>query len=133
MTPGQFASSVNQRVGLLVKYAGLDVFNRVSRKTPVDTGRARGAWNLTVNKTDLSVPPEAPEGVTLPAPVPPDLGAVFPGDEVRATNNLVYITSLNNGHSKQAPAGFVEQSVEETRQAIAPLAAQIKRDAERGR
>lgn len=32
--------------------------------------------------------------------------------DIHLTNNLPYIVPLNNGHSHQAPAGFIEQAVD---------------------
>ncbi|THD35710.1 MAG: hypothetical protein E7773_10205 [Sphingomonas sp.] len=52
--------------------------------TPVDTGVARNGWQL-----DLSQP-LAPE----------------------VYNDVVYINALNNGHSQQAPAGFIEAAID---------------------
>ncbi len=34
-----------------------------------------------------------------------------PGQKIYITNNLPYIRRLNDGYSKQAPAGFVERAV----------------------
>lgn len=51
--------------------------------TPVDTGAARNGWQLDTSD------PKAPE----------------------VYNTLPYIGRLNDGHSKQTPAGFVERAV----------------------
>lgn len=58
-----------------------DLHAGLMRATPVDTGRARNGWQLT------------------------------PGDEPVIENQVPYIGVLNDGHSKQAPAMFVEAEI----------------------
>ena len=41
-----------------------------------------------------------------------------PGESIHINNNLPYIVPLNEGHSLQAPAGFVEMAVQTAREAI---------------
>jgi hypothetical protein len=95
-----------------VKRVGADLFSRIVRKTPVDTGRARGSWTMATNQAIRSVLPPAPEGTVYPAPAVP-LVAVAPGDSVVISNNLPYIGELEDGHSKKAPSGMVKLSIEE--------------------
>ena len=40
------------------------------------------------------------------------VSGVKAGDTVYISNNLEYIQALNEGHSQQAPAGFVEKAVQ---------------------
>jgi hypothetical protein len=61
----------------------LDIFNDLVLTTPVDTGKARNGWQID------------------------DAGGV-----VEITNNVEYIAKLNDGHSAQAPAGFIEAAVD---------------------
>jgi hypothetical protein len=48
-----------RRVGLsgttVAKRVAFDLFGRIVRKTPVDTGRARASWNISTNQADRSV------------------------------------------------------------------------------
>ena len=90
--------------------------------TPADTGRARSNWSAQID--------EAAHGL-IPAYMPDQAGstaqenaaaatraavakiAQFDIDKhksIHITNNLPYIGSLNDGHSKQAPAGFVQMA-----------------------
>lgn len=120
--------SLPVRVGLVKKLAGFTVWNGLTQKTPVDTGRARAAWNLAIGEADLSVPPEGYHAT----PMPPALGEVAPGVPVIASNNLPYIGELEKGHSTQAPAGFVAMTVQETLAAFDGIVADVKARAERG-
>jgi hypothetical protein len=102
--------------------------------TPVDTGAALSNWRVTLNTAVQEIiPPYAPSqrgkmvagtwthtidpAVTREANIPPTLEAARtvliekkPGDVIHLQNWMPYIVKLNNGSSKQAPAGFVERA-----------------------
>lgn len=87
----------------------VEILNGVVLNTPVDTGRARGNWQTTVNAPasgDIA-------GVRSPGAVEAEARANMGElkDTVFITNNLPYIGKLNEGSSKQAPARFVESEV----------------------
>lgn len=91
----------------------LDVNADLVLKTPVDTGWAKANWVPSVG-----VPHETPAG---------SRGAVDQGARQRGileiatgfkngqiaydTNNVPYINALADGHSSQAPAGWVEEII----------------------
>ena len=96
------------------------LYSSIVQKTPVDTGRARGNWNISTGQVDSTTRPEqkTPQyssSAQMPEPK---------GDEpIYISNNLPYITTLEyggypknpkggngkteNGYSKQAPNGMV--------------------------
>ena len=101
---------------------GLEFYRQVIISTPVDTGRARYGWNCAIGMPDFSVPAEAPADWVGQSS---GGGAYYSVDAERAdkkfavkdldigvtifiTNAVPYISSLNDGHSRQAPARFVE-------------------------
>lgn len=45
-----FANKVGLAVTTVQKRVAFDLFGRIVRKTPVDTGRARASWNISVNR-----------------------------------------------------------------------------------
>lgn len=112
------AKTVEQNVDRLVRKVALAVDTAVVMGTPVDTGRARANWQVSVG--------DAPDGVLFPEPEKPpspEAGAQRSLDEaqqkvaeykgrgiIHVTNNLHYIEKLNAGSSAQAPAGYVEQA-----------------------
>ena len=62
---------------------------------PVDTGRARASWG----------------NVPAPAPAQPDDGIWEEADDgltITQGTNVEYVQALNEGSSKQAPAGFID-------------------------
>lgn len=95
------------------------LYSSIVKKTPVDTGRARGNWNITVGHDDTTESTR-----TTPQFKSPDQMPKVEGDEtIYISNNLPYITKLEyggypnppkkgsgktvNGYSKQAPEGMV--------------------------
>lgn len=107
-----------------VRAIKLELFRSVIMDTPVDTGRARGNWQATVG---------APAGGTLDsatatdslASVQANLGKL--SDVSWLTNNLPYIARLEEGYSKQAPAGMVRRNMARIQRIINEKAAQNRR------
>lgn len=107
-----FARTLDLNLATIVRKIAFDLFAELTKRTPVDTGRARAGWGVSIDVPDITtVPPEPPEGVTLPAPGLPNLSAVDGTQVVYILNNVVYIEALEDGHSEQAPAGMVRLSL----------------------
>lgn len=87
--------------------------------TPVDTGRARSNWFVSLDTAldaDETFAPLVKDDPGGSARVALDKGArtiarAKPGQVIHITNNLPYIVPLNEGSSAQAPAGFVEEAI----------------------
>lgn len=112
---------VEQNSDALTRKVALAVDAAVVMATPVDTGRARSNWQVALDV--------APEGTREPyspgeegstsgpnAQAAIDqgkqvIGSYTTGKTIHITNNLPYIGRLNDGHSAQAPSGFVEKAV----------------------
>ena len=95
----------------------LEALRRLVQRTPVDTGRARGNWQVWPHTTDrLRVRENRfdPSGALSIR-----LGTRLITTVVRAytvtwiANGLPYIVELEKGHSRQAPAGMVGLTYEE--------------------
>lgn len=113
------------KINRVKRAAALATLQTVITRTPFDTGRAKNNWLTTVGS------PSEDELIG-------DMGdfdrsgqaAISKGDRVIAsvgdhdngsiyiTNNLPYINRLNQGWSKQAPAGFVQMSIKAAVEAI---------------
>lgn len=122
--------SLAKRVGLtrklVVQKMTADIWTKLTYRTPFDTGRARASWNIAQGAPNTSVPPEAKKGETIPAPGMPSTQEIDGTQPVFVTSNLEYMTYLNEGTSKQAPAKFIEFAAAETL-AEAQLAAEAAR------
>lgn len=118
-----YAKTFEANVEELINKTALTVHSTIVLGTPVDEGRARGSWLVEIGK-----PAEGMLGKDDKS----EFGAVKAIDKARAklagnkgkrsalrsqppiyiSNNLPYIIPLNEGHSQQAPAGFVEEAIE---------------------
>lgn len=113
-----------QQIVSTMKAAAIEFYRQVIISTPVDSGRARLGWSISVNNYDDWLPPPAPgwkwgdhsvTGEKEPYYPKPDfqqyisvMAEVTPKDTIFITNRVPYINRLNNGWSKQSPGHFVE-------------------------
>jgi hypothetical protein len=67
--------------------------------TPIDTGYARSRWSISSNSDNAVASYKVSKGLRLK-----DVSFFI-------NNDAPYITYLNLGHSKQAPAFFIEQTI----------------------
>lgn len=98
-----------------VRKVGLAVDAAVVLATPVDTGRARGNWQVELDRpavgTTSNLSPSGREAIDQgKATISKYVGGKAQAS-IHITNNLPYIGKLNEGHSAQAPAGFVEKAI----------------------
>ena len=98
----------------------LDVFQGVVKKSPVDTGRFRGNWTVSIgsysaqalDRTDkrrLGSLPGHESALRADAA----LTAFKAGAPIYITNSLPYADRLENGWSQQAPTGMVRLTLME--------------------
>jgi hypothetical protein len=111
----QFARNIRRRgqsvpaqVDRIVKKAAGAALQSVVSATPVDTGRARGGWQV-----GAGIAPQGESnrldpggGGTIGAGLS-KVRSARPGQTVFISNNVDYIGFLNQGSSSQAPANFV--------------------------
>lgn len=88
--------------------------------TPVDTGRARGNWQATLDSPATEEIENESMSVAL-AGVAANLGKI--NDVSFLANNLPYIEELEDGSSKQAPAGMVRRNMARVQRLINEQAA----------
>lgn len=95
----------------------LDVLARLIHRTPVDTGRARGNWQLAVGAIPRGeIRPLTAELIAQEAI--PRLAVLEAGDTVYISNNVPYIVPLERGSSRQAPNGMVRLTIAEVEGAL---------------
>lgn len=134
----KFAKIVDINLATVVKKIAFDLFTKIVYRTPVDTGRARAGWGISINTPITIVPTgyggkklkakssaheadvvnsyQATEGVQLP-----DLSGIDGTQQVFILNAVEYIEMLEDGSSKQAPAGMVRVSIAEVEAEINAL------------
>tara|TARA_R110002096_G_C14661938_1_gene728454 strand:- start:50218 stop:50616 length:399 start_codon:yes stop_codon:yes gene_type:complete len=98
---------------LFQKKIALEVLVRVVKRTPVDTGRARGNWQVgvgTIPSGNSSA--DSTGGSTISAGLG-NLATLGRNQTVFIANNLEYISFLEGGSSTQAARGMLAVSLQE--------------------
>lgn len=116
------------RLTLAHRKIALEAFTRVIMRSPVDTGRFRGNWQISIDELkmeDLPLDHIDPTGANVIAEVREVLETLFAGTVVYLANNLPYAQRLENGWSDQAPAGMVAITVVEFQPIVKQVAKQI--------
>lgn len=135
-----FAANLNKlceragdKAALVVRRAALELQSGMIERTPVDTGRAKGSWQVgigmvntaTTTRTDTTPLGEKDDaGAALAAEVV--LNTWKPGQKIFLTLSLPYAKRLENGWSKQAPSGMVRLTVQAYSDAVKKAVESIK-------
>ena len=126
----KLAEAYKVRTETIVRKIVLDLFVRVVKGSPVDTGRFKGAWlvgsgampSFVMGRTDKS------PGGSINSMTQIELNGVLkqPVDQpFWLANNLPYAVRLEYGYSQQAPSGMVRIAVREYEQIIRAAVAAI--------
>ncbi|MFT6347028.1 MAG: hypothetical protein ACJAYB_000009 [Psychromonas sp.] len=110
----RFHAQLTGNINREVRKMALQLLTEFTIVSPVDTGRFRGNWYVgmdnRVTKTDHNR--RAPQAISEAQAIL--LGGSVLGDDfdsIYITNNLDYGPKLNDGHSLQAPARFVQIAI----------------------
>lgn len=122
----KFIDKAKGNLDLVVRKVSLDMFRKVIVKSPVDTGRFKGNWQVAIG----SIPAGTLEiddkgGTATIAKVTAEALNMKAGDVIYLVNNLPYARALEYGHSKQAPAGMVRITIEEFNAAVNKAASEV--------
>lgn len=112
----KFEAKTSGKLDLAIRKISLELFSRVILRSPVDTGRFRGNWQVQIGSVPngtLSL--EDKSGQATISKATASAAGVEAGDIIYLVNNLPYANKLEQGHSTQAPAGMVALSVQEFR------------------
>lgn len=116
----QIANQVEGNAGVAVRRAALRADQVVVQTTPVDTGRARGNYFVSVgapsdqvDENSLGVSVSLARGEAVVSGWDIGDGSIF------IVNNLSYITFLDQGSSAQAPNGMSSLAVQAARAELA--------------
>jgi len=107
----RFAKSMDIELETVVRKLAFEVYKGVTQKTPVDTGRAKANWMLGYGSINSTIT----NNTTFTLVQPPEGSGKRP---IYITNNLPYISKLENGSSKQAPNGMVNLTMNEVQRSI---------------
>lgn len=98
-------------VSMLIRKNLFDLLSEIMKETPVDTGRARGSWSMGTDWSEWELPDGDYGNVDFGAAIAKIMNEVSLSDHYVIFNNLEYIQALEDGHSKQAPRGFVAKAL----------------------
>ena len=105
----------------LTKEVAKELVETLVDRTPVDTSLAVSNWQASLdrpNTSEINAYFEGNKGSTRRVSSDAAIKAADSnidgrkdGQDIYVTNNVDYIDDLNNGHSSQAPTGFIENSI----------------------
>lgn len=124
----QLSIRISGDLDKVVRQVALAIDQAVVVATPVDTGQARSNWLVSVGQPRTDTIPAYDPGVLGSSSGPNTTQALDQGRNVISSaasgatiyisNNLPYIGRLNQGYSRQAPAGYIERAVEAASNAV---------------
>lgn len=116
-----FSVGIQKEASQAASNVALEIVRELAQKTPVDTSRALSNWRVGLGRPESSsITPHFPgilgdtksESATATVDAARDvLTGKRPGQPVYIANFLTYIDDLNEGKSRQAPAGYVESAI----------------------
>lgn len=124
---GEFVAKARGNIDLVVRKVALDMFSRVIMKSPVDTGRFKGNWQVAIGSIPAgTVALDDKAGTATIAKVTAATMNLHAGQTIYLVNNLPYAQALEYGHSKQAPNGMVRLTIQEFNTFVNKAAAGVK-------
>lgn len=118
-----FANKIGEQGDAVTKTASLIALEALAETTPIDEGTAVSNWQVGLGQSPNGViPPHAP-GEHGSTAMENQEATISAGRSVidryrsgntgaiHIVNNVKHIQSLNDGHSAQAPANFIETAI----------------------
>jgi len=102
----KFNSKVEKAALAIFHGTALDLFGKIVKRTPVDTGRLRANWYATINRPSTMIDASGEDYSKR-------VKAAKLGHSVFFVNNLPYAGVIENGSSGQAPSGMVKVTITE--------------------
>lgn len=109
-----FTEDAKAKTALAVQKIALEVFSRVILRSPVDTGRFRGNWQVGIGNVPAgTLELEDKTGRATINKAQAAALSLEAGQSITLVNNLPYAQRLEDGYSSQAPAGMVALTVQD--------------------
>jgi len=120
----QFQVNTEKQIKASIQKIAMEAFKRVIMKSPVKSGRFRANWGCSIGSPHTVVYDTTDkDGNATIAKIMMILPKWDGTDKIILCNNLPYSIVLENGHSKQAPAGMVRLTISELQNGAAEQAA----------
>lgn len=128
LTLNQARRKLDRKADQAMRGLALELTGRIVRRTPVDTGRARGNWHADIGRPRRTVTDAVdPSGGGTIAAASAATAQLAVGRSWFLTNGLPYIRRLEDGWSLQAPSGMVKVTIAELRQLARDIGAKLIR------
>jgi len=121
----RFAAKTKRNLNQVVQGVVLELGTRIVQRSPVDTGKFRGNWQVNAGGPDIRTnepfdkqPLGSPPSAFTFERWQDHVQASTIGSTFYITNSLPYARQLEYGSSQQAPAGVVRVTVVEYQQII---------------
>lgn len=104
----KFAGDIEPKSRLIQRKIAFEALEGVVLMTPVDSGRARGNWQVSVNAViNSQIENSDKSGGGTIAAGEAVMTSTPPNSIIWLNNGLPYIDALEHGHSQKAPEGMV--------------------------
>jgi len=103
---GEIGNFCEGQMNQLLRVVVLETDQEVKSQSPVDTGRFRASWAIGQNATGNYY--AGTGGSLAPVRINYAPGTERVGNTYHVHNALIYAEPLANGHSRQAPAGWID-------------------------
>jgi len=107
----RFSEKLEKRAKVVLQKTAMDIDRSVVLLTPVDTGQARGGWNVGVNGVNLEEADTDKSGQKTISENERSITRAEAPDTIYVSNNVGHIEYLEDGSSKQAPNGMVAKTL----------------------
>lgn len=123
----KFVKAAQGNIDLVVRKVAFDLFAQIVIMSPVDTGRFKGNWLVSINAIPSGVDQNKVDksGSGTLSTIQSTVGQMKAGDVISLVNNLPYATRLEYGWSKQAPAGMVRLTIANFNSVVNKAAASV--------
>lgn len=109
----KWTAKTEAKIETAIRKIAIDVFAEVIMRSPVDTGRFRGNWQVAIGSAPsgtLEIDDKA--GTATLSAVQAKAMGLRAGETIFLINNLPYARALEYGLSQQAPGGMIRLTVQ---------------------
>lgn len=115
----QFSAKTQEKMDAVFQDIVIEIGESVIHLSPVDTGRFKGNWQLTINAPSMiSLDNYDKQGGKTLTELVRRANELTIGQKAYIVNNLRYAIPLEYGYSQQAPAGMVRVTLSRFQQIV---------------
>lgn len=124
----KIAAGYKKRAEEIVIFANGTLSENVIKRTPVDTGRARGSWQSSTNGPATSSPLRYDKTGNSTSSMAWSTSEKSAGKIYWLVSNVLYVRPLEYGYSQQAPHGMLRISIADIKNIVNSYIRQISNE-----